>query len=346
MSASIRGPIRLGVLAMTAGIATGLLVVATSGCRAQDAEDRGFVVAAAQAELRFWASAEEFAEDMAGHVEAAVARGADLIALPEHIGLPLVILGDLDVLAQSESVEQAIEGLVKRHAAQIGPLMAEHEISPQRALLVLKDPVMRAAYEQTFSALAREHQVYICAGSMPMVLPDRQGDVFNTACVFDPTGTMHIVGTKVNLVHVELPDGIDLSPGSIDDYRVIRTPRAVIGTIICADGWDDEIAERLIGLGAQILVQVSANPQVWDEDRRADWKEATVERAQEHGIYGVSVTGVGNLLGMPVQGRSALVAPREWTEDGSGYIAEAVTATDEELLVTTLDLSRVDRKQD
>ena len=335
-------PAPIRALAMIAAICAAGLILPASFCAADDAE--GFVVAIAQTELRFPASAEDYAGHMARQVEAAMEHGPDLIVFPEDIGLPLIALGDLDALAQAESMQSAVMALLARHAEAVGAMIAEHGVSPMRALWLVKDPVISETYRETFSALARDHAVHIVAGSTPMVLPGREADSFNTACIFDPEGEMHVVGTKVNLIPLERDEGLDLSPGSLDDYVVFEMAGAVVGTIICADGWVPEIAQALVDQGAQILVQVSANPEVWSEGTREGWKDSLFTRVQDLGVYGICVMGVGDLLGVPFQGQSSVVAPREWTEDQSGFVAETVSATGEEILVIELDLAPATRQ--
>ncbi|MFW5868062.1 MAG: nitrilase-related carbon-nitrogen hydrolase [Armatimonadota bacterium] len=302
------------------------------------AED--FVVAVAQTELRFWPSAEDFAAHMSGRVEEAMAHSPDLIVFPEDIGLPLIALGDADIIAEAGGVEAAIGGMLARHSAEAGALVMRHGVSPQRALWLLKAPRVREVYHDTFSALAREHEVHIAAGSAPMVLPDRPGEVFNTACVFDPEGVMHVAGTKVNLIPLEAEDGLDFSRGAVEDYVAVPLPGATIGVIVCADGWDPDIARALVEQGADVLVQVSANPEVWTDGTRSGWQDSLFSRVQELEVHGVCVMGVGNLLGLAFQGRSSIVAPRDWTADGSGFVAEVDSATEEALLVLRLNPKR------
>jgi predicted amidohydrolase len=326
-------------LAVTFLLAATLLVVFSAP--ASRADGTKLVVAAAQTELRFWQSAEDFAAHMASRVQAAVPYAPDIIAFPEDIGTPLVALEDYDIIAQADSITQAVQALAERHAPELGAVIAKHHVSAQRALWLIKADLIKKTYQDTFSALARRHKIYIAAGSTPMVFPERPAEVFNTACVFDPDGLMHVVGTKVNLVELEQASGLDFSPGSVESYKVFRTPKAIVGCIICADGWHPSIARALVHQGAQLLLQVSANPEVWTEDTRRGWQDSLFSRVQELKVYGVCVMGVGQLLGLPFQGQSAVFAPKEWTDDRSGIIAQAPGATDEAIVAATLDITRV-----
>ncbi|MBD3292547.1 MAG: hypothetical protein GF393_06455, partial [Armatimonadia bacterium] len=296
-------------------------------------------VAVAQTELRFWPSAEDFAHHMAERVEAAIARDPDLIVFPEDIGLPLVALGDAEALVGADSLDAAVAAMLARNAETVGKLVAEHGVSPARALWLAKAPLIREAYQEAFAALAITHGVYIAAGSVPMVSDD-PARVLNTACVFDPQGVMHIIGRKVHLVPLEREDGLDFARGSMEDYTVFPMPQASLGVIICADAWDAEIAKKLVDDGADLLVQVSANPEVWTDNTRATWQESLLTRVEELGVHGVCAMAVGDLLGVPFHGRSAVLAPRDLTDDRSGYLAEAGSATEEEIIVETLDLGR------
>lgn len=323
-----------------------LLVSSPRAVMAEEGDGaREFVVAALQTQLRWWVSADDFAQHMASRVEAAMVHRPDLLVFPEDLGTPLVALGDLEALEKARSLPEAIQGVAARHAEEVAAVVAQHKVSIQRALWLIKSDVIMRTYVETFSDLARRHKVFIAAGSTPMVFADKAGDAFNTACVFDPEGQMQVVGRKVHLVNIEQAEGLDLSPGTIESYKVFQTPKAVVGCIICADGWDPEIAKALVKQGAQVLLQVSANPEVWSAGTREGWKNSLFSRVQELKRWGVCVMGVGNLLGLPFQGQSALVGPKEWTPDGSGFLVEATSPTEEEVVVGTLDLSRVGGEQ-
>jgi predicted amidohydrolase len=318
------------------------LLIVAAPIPAAAAED-DFTVAAVQAELRFWPTADNFTEHMSRLVEESMQHDPDLIAFPEDIGLPLVGLGDTDVLTGADSLQAAVTAMLARHAGTVGERVAAHGVSPQRALWLAKAPTVCEVYRETFSALAAEHDVHIVAGSVPMVSPVDPARILNTACVFDPSGAMNVVGRKVHLVPLERADGLDFAAGSIDDYAVFEMPEATLGVIICADAWNTAIARKLVRDGANVLVQVSANPEEWSADTRANWQRGLCAQVQELGVFGVSVMGVGELLGLPLQGRSAALAPRDWTEDGSGYLAEADSATEEATVVVTFDLAFPER---
>lgn len=303
--------------------------------------DPRFTVAAVQTELRFWPSAADFTAHMTERVQAALEAHPDLIVFPEDIGTPLVTLGDEDLVVRARTLSDAIQALAARHALEVGGYVAEHRVSLQRALWLTKAHTLETAYRDTFSALARRYKVPILAGSAPMVVPDEPSQVFNTACLFDPEGTMHVLGRKIHLVDLEGPKGFDFSPGSLESYEVFRLPQAVIGCIVCADGWHPEVARALVDQGAQVLLQVSANPEVWTEGTREGWKNSLFTRVQELKVYGVCAMGVGTLLDLPIQGQSAILAPTEWTEQGDGFLAEAASPTEQAVVVATLDLSRV-----
>jgi len=326
-------------VASTVLLAAIVLPVVAQGLAAET--DHTFTVAAVQTELRFWTSAADFAAHMGARVQAALEPKPDLIVFPEDIGTPLVTLGDEDLIARVRTLPGAIQALAARHALEVGAQVAEHGVSLQRGLWLTRARAVETAYRETFSALARRYKVPILAGSAPMVVPDEPTGIFNTTCLFDPEGTMHVLGRKIHLVNLEGPEGLDLSPGSLDSYKVFRLPKAVIGCIVCADAWHPEIAGALVDQGAQVLLQVSANPEVWTQDTREGWKNSLFTRVQELKVYGVCAMGVGNLLSLPFQGQSAIVAPTEWTEQGDGFIAEAASPTEQAVVVATLDLSRV-----
>ena len=320
-------------------LAVGALALLSA--RSAFADDGKYTVAAVQTELRFYASAQEYAAHMAERMAAAMKFKPDLVVFPEDIGLPIVVLGDQDALVGATSLHEAIAAMVQKHMAEIGPICAKYGVSPQRALFLLKSDQVKQLYRDTFSELARENRTNIVAGSVPMKFQYAPSAVYNVSCEFSATGRMHIVAKKVHPIDIELADGLDLSPATPEDSVPFNAGDARIGCLVCADAWDPAMARRLVEKGAEILVQVSANPSIWTPEEQARWHEGLWTRVQELGVYGVTCMGVGNLVGLPFEGVTQVQAPAAWTDDATGVIKEATTATGEAVVAATLDMSRV-----
>ncbi|MCX7600107.1 MAG: carbon-nitrogen hydrolase family protein [Armatimonadetes bacterium] len=319
-------------------------------------------VAAVQARLRFFPTEAQYAAYIMTRVEQAMRYKPDLVVFPEDIGLPLVSLGECYVLcAESRTVEQAISKLVVRHAEELVGLSREVKAGPVRGLLLLKAGRIRRAYQTTFQAAAQRYHVYIVAGSVPMTFPDAPGQVFNTCCLFSPEGRMHVLGRKVHLIDLEGPQGLDLSAGKPESYRTFdvplrrlgccpthrktlarsKRPGVRIGCIVCADAWDPAIARRVVEDGAQVLIQVSANPGLWTVAEQDRWAAGLATRVEELGVYGVTCMAVGKLLDVPFEGCTQVVAPKAWTRDGTGLLADAPVVRSEAVVFARLDLRRV-----
>ena len=210
-------------------------------------------------------------------------------------------------------------------------------MSPVRALWLLKAEEIRRVYESTFSSLARKHQVHLAAGSVPLVMPDRPDHVFNAGCIFSPDGKMHVVALKVNLTPLEQAASLDFSAGRPQDQRVYRLPSATIGVLVCADAWHGKLAEQLVDQGTELLLQVSANPEIWTAGHPKSWRESLYKQVQRLNVYGVVCMGVGQLFDVPFQGQSQILAPVAWTVDRSGVLKETDTATEEAVVAVRLE---------
>lgn len=299
-------------------------------------------IAAVQARLRFFPTEAQYASYIMARVEEAMRHKPDLVVFPEDVGLPLVSLGECSVLcAESKTVREAIEKLTARHSKALDVQCRNLGVSPVRGLWLLKAGRIRRVYQATFQRAAQRFRVHIVAGSVPMTFREAPGQVFNTCCLFSPDGRMHAMARKVHLVDLEGPQGLDFSAGSPESYRTFDLPWARIGCIVCADAWDPAIARRLVDDGAQVLIQVSANPALWTVAEQEQWLKGLFARVQELGVYGVSCMAIGKLLDVPFEGRTQILAPKAWTKDETGVLADVPVLRSEAIVAARLDLRRV-----
>jgi predicted amidohydrolase len=100
---------------------------------------------------------------------------------------------------------------------------------------------------------------------------------------------------------------------------VLATPVGRVAVAVCLDAWYHHVLERLDGLGAQIVVQPSANDapwrRPWPPDPRRTEEDAWLELGLRAGVqercslrYGVNPMLVGDLPPLAPRGRSAIVA--------------------------------------
>ena len=202
-------------------------------------------MAAVQTRLQLYDRPEEFAAHMARRLEKAMEHRPQLVILPEDIGTPLLTLDDAGLLADCRELAEARTRLADRYRGPIEAVCARWNVSPARALWLVKADRIREVYGATFSDLARKHRVHIIAGSVPWAVPQKCGEVHNASCLFKPDGSLHVVARKVHLTPLERSDGLDLSPGQPGDLRVFEVEEVKVG-VLGADGWHGELADHLV----------------------------------------------------------------------------------------------------
>ena len=291
---------------------------------------------------------------------AAVAAQTDseiptLVVFPEDVGLLLAISGMEKQLAGIDSIEAAIGKAV---TSKLVPLLWTRLIRWKPwvpALFLNRQNDIAAAYFGTFSAVAREYEMYVVAGSVLLPpYPIENGvvrwdkkptehNVYNTSYLFGPDGRVIGKQDKIDLIELEQEAALNLNSGTIADLRVFETPIGNIGIAICLDSFSNEITNRLVALGANILVQPSANPGPWSEWQQTDWLRSTQLMVGGHQrfVYGVNPMLVGPLWDIDFYGQSAIAA--SWQTEARlgytnlpaepGFIAVAQSASDPEILV-------------
>lgn len=309
----------------------------------------------------YWTE-EAFEAKIRGQMEA-VAAATDpdlptLVVFPEDVGLMLVVQGMEERLAGIDSIEEAIGTAVR---SQLLPLAWTRLIrwkSWVPALLLRKNQAMAETYFTVFSNMAAEYGVYLVAGSAvlpPYLIEDgtvqwqrgpQRHVVHNSSYLFGPDGQVIGRQDKVDLIALETEEALSLTPGSVADLQVFDTPLGKIGIAICLDAFSDEIAAHLTDLGAQILVQPSANPAAWDDWQQEDWLRSSQLMVAGHGHYAYAINPMmnGPLWDVAFYGQSSIVA-RGVPDSGLGYaatgsdegfISVAETADQEEILVAVV----------
>ncbi len=315
-------------------------------------------------DLTDYAGEEAFKSRIDGLIQRGMAQvepGAPvLFVFPELLGAPLYLLGDYEPVKDSTTFVEAMEGVIKHTPVGVLFYMARFGVGPARALCLAKGKTAGRAYIETFSEAARRYRVYICAGSIP--LPDfplaENGlridydvlgpEVYNVSYFFGPDG--HILGRqkKVHLTELEESHGLDLTPGAVEDLTVVNVPNARAGVAVCWDAFHEDVVERLIAQGADILLQPSANPGAWSERQQEDWLNGSWKSVQEHPELRCAVNPMmtGNLFDLVFEGQSAVSVKKEAGDpelayaaipDTHGFLALASTPDREEVLVTVLE---------
>jgi len=295
-------------------------------------------VAAAQTQIRWYTTSEQFREHMGALVEQAMAASPDLIVFPEDVGTGLLALGAPESIREADSLGAAMQGLVNLHAQEVMALAGQGVPLPP-ALVLVQAQAVRQAYVATFSALAAQHGVHIAAGTILLPHEDAQDRaVYNTFMLFGPTGEVIGTADKVNLIPLERDDGLMLTPGDRDALAPWQTPLGVLGPVICFDAWDAGLVGSLVQAGAQLLVCPSANPEPWTEDVRQDRLDGLYSRVAQLGVPGVECFAVGELAGLPFQGVTWIIAPDPGAEGGVRVLAQAQTHDAEEIVTAEVEL--------
>lgn len=113
---------------------------------------------------------------------------------------------------------------------------------------------------QTLRDLAREHRVFLSAGSVPEI--DEAGHIYNTAYVFDPEGRQIAKHRKMHLFDVDIRGGQrfkeseTLSPGR--EATVFDTPFGPMGLCICFDFRFPALARQMVDRGARLILVPAA----------------------------------------------------------------------------------------
>ncbi|MBI2874811.1 MAG: hypothetical protein HYY09_06960, partial [Firmicutes bacterium] len=223
-----------------------------------------------------------------------------LVAFPEDVGTPCFLCGTGVVRPEEEDsvpLDRVIARLARKHLPKVLMTRIRHRVGWVRALMLVRARETARVYFDVFRGAARDYGYYIAAGSaclpewvIPSPDPCRVGSghqgsyrqesslrspdpaaVYNIAFLFGPDGRLAGWQKKVNLLDLEGPGGLDLSPGTLEELRVIDTSAGRLGTAVCLDAFELPVRRRLLELGARILVQPSANPKAWTAEQQEDW---------------------------------------------------------------------------
>ena len=253
-------------------------------------------------------------------------EGPLLVVFPEHIGTFCILSNAPERIWSKRTFAQASTALLLHNAGAVLHQMLVHRVSPVRALFLARAQEMERIYLTPFIDAAQKFQAWIVAGSAAL----RWGQtsrVFNTAPVITPLGHVIYRQHKVNLVEMEQRAGLDLEPAPLNYVSAVRSPFGALGVAICLDAFHGEVRGRLQELGAEILIQPSANNHPWDDWQQEDWLRSSYAAVVKHKEFGLAVNPmlVGSLWDLEFEGQSSII-------DQNGYVARAESHTEEEIL--------------
>lgn len=276
-------------------------------------------------------SPDAFAERVLELSRRAVAGGdgvPTLVAFPELVGVPLLLTatGDQAALA-ADTLETGLLRVARRDAAAWIRSALRHRHLGLGAIYAHYAPEVYRAYRDAFGRAARETGAVIVAGSA--FLPDVDEEPLagvhasdartsNVSLAFGPHGGVLGRWAKVHLTPGH-ESRVGLRRGRSEDLPVIETEVGRLAVTVCLDGFYDALVGRLDGLGAQVLVQPSANMAAWDRPWPGDptrregevWLGDGVRarlQGRAHLRYAVNPMMVGDAYGLRPRGRSSVSA--------------------------------------
>lgn len=250
-----------------------------------------------------------------------------LVALPEDIGLGLLLCDMLPLVRGCSSLLEAVGVLVEACRGEIEQDPAARDLTPVQGMLrVLTRRKVEPVYRCVFSGLAREYGVYLSAGSAPM-LRNGAGAPGNGSYFFAPDGTLLSRQLKVHLMPIEGDEGVGMSAGLLRDLETVNLPFAQVGVAICLDAFQEDILSILNSLQSDVLVQPSFNPEPWTDEKAEDWKGSSWKAVQTSPNLRVALNPmmVGGFFDLQAEGRSSISVSAARTPDGTGYVARAST---------------------
>jgi predicted amidohydrolase len=280
-----------------------------------------------------------------------------LVAFPEMIGLPLLLF--LERRLRAENVRDATLELARERWQDALRLALKHRNLGVSSLVLPGAISVFDAYTTAFSKAAQATNSFIVGGSV--LLPEIEleaakglhiadGRVQNVSYTFSPTGKILSRTGKMNLTG-GLESALGLSSMAYGAWHTAQTPVGMLGTLICYDAFFERALERADAMGAQILVQPSANAAIWDGPWSGDktllegqeWlTRGPITRIQgrTNTRYVLNPMLVGKLLEIEFQGRSSIAVNRalepDAVTDRHGVLSIAQTATEFEVVTTRI----------
>jgi predicted amidohydrolase/GNAT superfamily N-acetyltransferase len=262
-------------------------------------ESRKVRVACVQYQVRRIPSFESFADQVEYFVSTAADYRADFVMFPELFSVQLLSQDGLKHLPSVEGIEE---------------------------LAKLERPFM-----ELIGRLSRKYGIHIIAGTHPVA---RDGAIYNVAPFFFPDGS-HILQPKLHITPSEKRSW-GITGGN--ELRVIDTPKAKVGILICYDSEFPEAARYLGDQGAEIIFVPYCTD---NREGHLRVRYCCQARAIENQVFVATAGIIGNLPSVPAMdihyGQAAVYSPCDFEFARDGIQAQADSNV-EMLLVTDLDI--------
>lgn len=263
----------------------------------------------------------------------------NLVVLGEVLGLPAAFAGRSATLARhAHTARNALTLLALSHWGRVRRARQRWPgISRARALLLAHTGALYRPFAETLARLAAQHRIHLVATTLaPRVrrstdpreitawgrtsaeaayVPEGSA-VYNAALLFGPDGALLQRVDKVYLTRDEA-ETLDLSPGRLEDVRVVATAAGRLGIATSLDAFTPEYLRTLARQGAEIVAQPDANAQPWAAPSKTwrwqpeEWLNAVLGSIQpEYGSlrYNVCAMQTGNVFDIPFDGQSSITS--------------------------------------
>ncbi len=250
---------------------------------------------------------------------------AALVAFPELIGLPLLFF--LERETRAARVQDAALELARESWLETLRLSLQHLRFSLSSFILPRAVLMHSALLEAFSSTAQRHNAFIVGGSSFLPAVDDEAAkgvhiadacVRNVSYLFASSGKILARNPKLNLT-AGLESALGLSRAGLSEIVAAETLLGKITTLVCYDAFFESCLERADALGADILVQPSANAARWDGPWSHDTKliegEVWLARGAPTRLqgrvnlrYAVNPMLVGSLFDLSFEGRSHISA--------------------------------------
>jgi predicted amidohydrolase len=299
-------------------------------------------------------------EQTAQALEGRAANEPALVAFPELIGLPLLF--HLERRTNATRVQEAALEIIRANWLEALKLSARHLRFGVSSFLLPDAVRLHTVMLEAFSGAAKKYDAFIVGGSHLLPTVDDEAAkgvhvadarVRNVSYLFAPSGKILSRSAKVNLTG-GVESTLGLFKTRLEDVGATVTPLGRVATLICYDAFFETCLERADANGAQILVQPSANAQLWDGPWSADASRVEGHEWLARGLpsrlqgrvnlrYGVNPMLTGNLFDLRFEGKSHISANPSLTGHDSSILEIAARADRFAIVSARVDPIRPER---
>lgn len=310
-----------------------------------------------------YADAESFYRKMASLMERASKEvdfsAPTLVAFPEGIGLPLAFVPQTySQIGDAKTIAQVLMRAIPRNLPRFLGALVRYHTSAIRTVFLETALEAEDIYTTTFSTLAREYGVYLCAGCI--YLPHIEDEavkgrhatsraVYNQSYLFNPHGVCLRRTPKVNLAPPTEPR-FGFSPGNRADILPVDTKIGRLGTLVCYDAFHRSLVERMDAMGVEVLINPSHNERRWEAPAGFNPSITVGEAWMRHGLpsmiqgrehlkFGISPMLVGPVFDVRSHGQSRICQNIGGGDPRSSLLAEACV-DEEDVIYATVEVGQ------